>query len=223
MTRLQNDINSIKRALWEASSVFLACIIVTSILYLEVVIIGGTCGEDSLVEAMQVLLLFVSSILFLQVAETTKHIAGGMYLISGFILCMALRELDAVTDLIPYVSWVHLVAIAVSGSAWLAYKNKDTVIRGLAVFARSRASVFMMTGLVCVLIFSRLFGSKHIWYTLYDVERVRILKNVVEEGLEFFGDALIFASSMMIFRKYRSPTQTASDTEDHSYKDDVGP
>ena len=159
---------------------------------------------------------------FLQVAETTKHIAGGMYLISGFILCMALRELDAVTDLIPYLSWVHLVAIAVSGSAWLAYKNKDTVIRGLAVFARSRASVFMMTGLVCVLIFSRLFGSKHIWYTLYDVERVRILKNVVEEGLEFFGDALIFASSMMIFRKYRSPTQTASDTEDHSYKDDVG-
>lgn len=116
MTRLQNDINSIKRALWEASSVFLACIIVTSILYLEVVIIGGTCGEDSLVEAMQVLLLFVSSILFLQVAETTKHIAGGMYLISGFILCMALRELDAVTDLIPYLSWVHLVAIAVSAA-----------------------------------------------------------------------------------------------------------
>ncbi|NLE42869.1 MAG: hypothetical protein GX615_13725 [Lentisphaerae bacterium] len=197
MTDKDRDWKSIRHALYEAIGGFAACLAVTLTLFFEVVVLRGTCGEDSFVEASQVSMLFLSSVVFLKTALRHRDIAGGMVLIGGFLMCMAIRELDWVTDRLAHGSWVFFALAAAAFFIRLAVKNKETLVHGLAVFARSRACPFMMTGLLCVLVFSRLFGSKYIWYTLYDVERVRILKNVVEEGLEMFGMALILTSSIM--------------------------
>jgi len=199
MTDKDRDWRSIRRALYEAIGGFAACVTVTLLLFFEVVVLRGTCGEDSFVEASQVCMLFLSSLIFLRMAVLHREVAGGMFLIGGFLMCMAIRELDWVTDMVAHGSWVYFALAAAAYFIWLAVRNQVTIVHGLAVFARSRACPFMMTGLLCVLVFSRLFGSKYIWYTLYNVPSVRILKNVVEEGLEMFGMALILTSSFMTF------------------------
>ena len=195
------DWTSIRHALCEAGGSFAACLLVTLLLFLEIVVFGGTCAEDSFVEAAQVIMLFISAVIFFRIAHLQRDVAGGLYLVGGFLLCMAIRELDWFTDRIPHMHWSYVAWPAAGVCCWLANRNRPSILKGLGAFARSRASVFMTTGFLCVLVFSRLFGSKHIWDSLYDVGQVRTLKNVVEEGLEMFGDALILSSSVMVFAK----------------------
>lgn len=199
----KQDWRAIRRSAIEFAIGFFLCIAVTALLFYEVVILKSTCGEESSVEMVQFFLLLASSLIFLNLAVSQRNISGGMFLIGGFVLCMAIRELDWIIDQIPYMSWTYPVTLVVIASLWLAYRYKETTVHGIAVFAESRSSVLMMTGLLCVLVFSRLFGSKHIWYTLYDVDRVRILKNVVEEGLELFGDALIVTATLLFRNECR--------------------
>jgi len=195
MNQIQEDWASIRRAAVEFGLGFVFCLFVTGLLFYEVVVVGGNCGEDSTVEIAQFLLLVFSSVLFFKNAGSRSAFDGGSFLIGAFLLCMAIRELDFITDRIPYLSWSYFVAAVVAVAGGVAWRRWRSVIHGLAVFADSRACPFMTIGLLCVLIFSRLFGSKYIWYNLYDPDDVRIVKNVVEEGLELFGYALIATAS----------------------------
>jgi len=197
------DWSLIRRAAFESAIGFFLCMGVITLLFYEVVVMESTCGERSSVEMMQFLLLLSSSLMFLNLSVSRADILGGMFLIGAFILCMAIRELDWITDRIPYLSWAHLVTLVLILAMWIAVRNKETVVHGLAVFAESRASVWMIIGLLCVLVFSRLFGSKHIWYNLFEDERVRIIKNVVEEGLELFGYTLMTTAAILFRNESR--------------------
>lgn len=197
------DWSSIRRLAIEFTIGFFLCVAVTGLLFYEVVVMESTCGEESSVEMIQFLLLLSSSLIFLNLAVSRVDLSGGLFLIGAFILCMAIRELDWITDRIPYLSWSHLVTLVFLTALWIAYRNKETVVHGLAVFSESRASVWMIIGLLCVLVFSRLFGSKHIWYNLWDADRVRVLKNVVEEGLELFGYGLMTTAAILFRNECR--------------------
>ena len=199
----RHDWSLIRRAAFESAIGFFLCMGVIALLFYEVVVMESTCGERSSVEMIQFLLLFSSSLMFLNLSVSRADILWGMFLIGAFILCMAIRELDWITDRIPYLSWAHLVTLVLILAMWVAVRNKETVVHGLAVFAESRASVWMIIGLLCVLVFSRLFGSKHIWYNLFEDERVRIIKNVVEEGLELFGYTLMTTAAILFRNESR--------------------
>lgn len=212
------DWSSIRRSAFELVVGFVLCIFVVALLFYEIVIMESTCGERSSVEMIQFLLLLSSSLTFFNLAVSRADLSGGLFLIGAFVLCMAIRELDWITDRIPYLSWAHLVTLVLIAALWIAYRNKETVVHGLAVFSESRASVWMIIGLLCVLVFSRLFGSKHIWYNLWDADRVRVLKNVVEEGLELFGYALMMTASILFRNESRRTLRIQSTARPTSKK-----
>ena len=70
--------------------------------------------------------------------------------------------------------------------------GKENTIATLAAFMKSRSYTFIFIGLLIVLVFSRLFGMGELWETIMADHFNRTVKNVVEEGTELWGYALIF-------------------------------
>ncbi|EOW9564629.1 transporter, partial [Enterobacter hormaechei] len=53
-----------------------------------------------------------------------------------------------------------------------------------------------LSGLLAVLVFSRLFGMQVLWHDILEHGYMRVVKNVVEEGSESFGYMLCLAASL---------------------------
>ncbi|CAK6466123.1 hypothetical protein KLEPA_00100 (plasmid) [Klebsiella pneumoniae] len=70
----------------------------------------------------------------------------------------------------------------------------------------------MLSGLLAVLVFSRLFGMHGLWYSILEEGYARVVKNAVEEGSEFFGYMLFLTASIgyYCYFRYLAPTSTAA-------------
>ena len=61
----------------------------------------------------------------------------------------------------------------------------------------------LISGLLAILVFSRLFGMQALWLAILDDGYVRVVKNVVEEGSESFGYMLCLTASIGYFCTFR--------------------
>lgn len=61
----------------------------------------------------------------------------------------------------------------------------------------------MISGLLTILVFSRLFGTTMFWNLLLPNNYANIVKNIVQEGSEFFGYILCLFSSIYFMIKTR--------------------
>lgn len=199
----------IKHAITEWLLGAAVCVGVVGLVFLDIIVLGQRAGEDSFIEAGQVVIYFLSSIIFYNTGIKNRAISGGLHLIGGLLMCMAIRELDWLTDLFWHGSWKYPAYAAAAFSIFAAVRVKETILPGLEWFSKSRSSVYMMTGLLCVMIFSRLFGSGKIWFTLYDRTAIRIVKNAMEEGLELYGACYIFIAAVMVLRQSRHERKRA--------------
>ncbi|AWH87705.2 hypothetical protein [Limnobaculum parvum] len=90
---------------------------------------------------------------------------------------------------------------------YASFNIKNTLVQ-LANFTCSPNYGFMISGLVCILIFSRLFGMKYLWYHLHPEQPHFLMYNVkaaVEEGAELFGYSLCLIASLFYYYEHRSP------------------
>lgn len=168
-----------------------ACGAAWAMLWAELHIHGGTCGEDSPVEFAQLLLLLATGILLWWAAGRHRPLRGGLALAGGFFLAAAARECDAWLD--PLAKWAWLVpslGVTAVAVAW-AWRNRESVVPGLAAACRTRHFGLLAAGLAVLLGFSRLFGWKAMWLPLLGEEHYRIVKNAAEEGMELLGVVLI--------------------------------
>lgn len=176
---------------------------VVGLIYYDIAIRKGSVGESSIVEMTQVFFLAVSVAVFYYKAYKYPEIRGGMVLVGSFLLCAVLRELDFLFDQTP-VHWTIPVTLTVIISVvYSFFRNYNSTKYGIFSFMSGRSFSTMSVGLIVVLVYSRLFGSKKIWTTLFDDSiKLRIVKNAIEEGLELLGYSLIFLAVMgIIFSK----------------------
>ncbi|CDL60957.1 FIG00731417: hypothetical protein [Klebsiella pneumoniae IS39] len=54
----------------------------------------------------------------------------------------------------------------------------------------------MISGLLAILVFSRLFGMHGLWYAVLEENYARVVKNTVEEGSESFGYMLCLTATL---------------------------
>ena len=163
---------------------------VVGCIYLDVTV-HQNIVENSFVEFGQEWLLFATTALFAWQAIAKRQ--GGLWLVAGFFGCMFIRELDAYFDMIVHGAWKYfaLVVIAfVFFKAWCL--GKENTIASLAAFMKTHSFVFIFIGLLIVLIYSRLFGMGELWMAIMGDDFNRTIKNVVEEGSELWGYALVF-------------------------------
>ena len=117
-------------------------------------------------------------------------------LIGGFFLAMLIRELDGLFDLLSHGSWVWFALLATAGSLLLPLRHLRQTLSQLAEYTRTPYYGMMISGLLAILVFSRLFGMHGLWYAVLEENYARMVKNTVEEGSESFGYMLCLTATL---------------------------
>lgn len=78
-------------------------------------------------------------------------------------------------------------------------------LRGLADFVTHPGYGMMCAGLLCILVFSRLFGMSVLWQTLMLDGYNRVVKNMVEEGCELLGYGLCLLATLSYMKTVFAP------------------
>ncbi|MDB2687221.1 hypothetical protein N9Y42_08405 [Mariniblastus sp.] len=161
---------------------------------------GMKFGENSGTELMQQSLLLMTSFTFFIVGFTSQsHKAIGALFGAGFMVLMY-RELDAHLDEMFHGAWFFFAILIAGVMVALVIRQKKQIWENLDEFYSTYAFGIFLSGLMSVLVFSRIFGAKTVWRALFDVEKLetkqRWAKNAVEEGSELFGYSLLFIAAV---------------------------
>lgn len=171
-------------------------IIVNLALRIDFVLFNGSVGEVSVTEMLQQLLLIIASGSFAYLARKKTEVKHAALLISAFFGVMFIREMDFWFDKIVHGAWV-VPALLVSGSAiFYAIKNGKRTIDQLALILASPHMNLLVTGVMLLLVFSRLFGMGSFWHNVMGDDYVRVVKNIAEEGTELLAYCLIAFASL---------------------------
>ena len=161
------------------------------LIYLDVQAIKDSVGEISLTEVSQALCLLLTVTLFSRTAWQQAESRGFYVLVTGFFLCMLIREHDFLFDLIRHGAWVYPALAVTLAALLMALIWRHTVIGPMAAFTRLQGYHQLILGLVVVLVFSRVFGTGSLWRAVMLDEYQNLYKSVIQEGLELFGYLLI--------------------------------
>ncbi len=151
------------------------------VLYLEVLYLKNIDSEKSLIENVQRLYLAIISIIFFFYAFKHKKFRGGFVLIGGFVLCMLIRENDELSDRWFHGSWKYFALLVAVVCIIYAIKHANTSLDGLCHFIKTRNYAIFVTGLIVVLLVSRLFGVGEIWTTIMQDDYAHVVINIVGE------------------------------------------
>ena len=115
---------------------FLFCALLSGLAYgLYVLNLEVRVPVESVIELGQETLLLASGLLMVWTARRERVLAGGLWLIAGFLLTLFIRELDGWMDDIAPHFWVYVAIIWLCAVAWLV---KDAGLR--TVIRASRTS-----------------------------------------------------------------------------------
>lgn len=169
-------------------------ILVVGLIYFDIKTFGNIY-EKSFVEAGQEFFLIGTSLIFMYLAR--KKGASGLWLVAGFFVCMFIREMDAYFDDLFHGSWKYF---ALASACFFTFKawseGKEKSIKSLAFYMQSPAFTTMSFGMIVVLFFSRAMGMGKLWKLIMGENFNRVVKNVVEEGIELFGYSIIFLAAV---------------------------
>lgn len=140
--------------------------------------------------------LAVIVLVHLLLARKYAHLRYSNILIGGFFLAMLIRELDGLFDLLSHGSWVWFALLATAGSLLLPLRHLRQTLSQLAEYTRTPYYGMMISGLLAILVFSRLFGMHGLWYAVLEENYARVVKNTVEEGSESFGYMLCLTATL---------------------------
>ncbi len=171
-------------------------IIANSVLRIDFVLLNGNVGEISVTEMLQQLLLIVSSGSFVYLARKRNEVKNAAVLISAFFAVLFIREMDFWFDKIAHGAWVFPAALVAGSAVVYAVKNGKRTIDQLALILASPHMNLLVTGVMLLLVFSRLFGMGSFWHNVMGDDYVRAVKNIAEEGTELLAYCLIAFASL---------------------------
>ncbi|MEX2977471.1 hypothetical protein AB4J97_11175 [Serratia fonticola] len=192
---MQQDLSIIIRKLcvFLLSGICLAFLM--GLIFIDVHWLHNFVSETSLTEVTQEFILVAIALSFFISAYRQAEHRHARVLIGGFFLCMLIREMDFVFDMLRHGAWVWFALAVTLICALYALKELPATLRGLAHFFSHSSYGVMFSGLLCILVFSRLFGMQLLWHELLLDGYHRVVKNMVEEGCELFGYSLcLFAT-----------------------------
>lgn len=168
--------------------------------YCDLFLLNNSVQEQSIVEYCQDAILAIMALLFAKQAQQQAEYRSGFVLITGFILCMLIREMDQFFDQFRHSLWILPASIVAIVSITYALLHAKQTIAELSHFVRNHYYFIFMLGLVIVLVSSRLLGTKYIWQQAMGEHYLRIVKHIIEECLELLGYCFMLASTILFSR-----------------------
>lgn len=156
---------------------------------------GRVLSEISYTEFLQSIFILTTSVAFFINYLKQGSIKGLALLISGFFLVILIRESDFYFDQIMRKLW-FITALVVTAITFVVYwPNRKSFNKEVAAFTAKPSYGMMVSGMLIVLIFSRLFGKGDFWEELMGQNYLRNVKDVVEEGTELLGYMLVLMAT----------------------------
>ncbi len=171
-------------------------------------------SESSATELLQETLLFCTTLSFAYTAYKDPSVRHFSVLITGFFACMLIREFDGLLDTIQHGFWVYPATLVALFSIIHALKAPDKTLSAFAKFVQSRHFISLSIGMTLLLVFSRIFGMGDLWQGILGPDYERIIKRVVEEGLEVLGYTVIFYAAMGYLKSFLAGQQLTTKTAD---------
>ncbi|MBC8207006.1 MAG: hypothetical protein H8E68_07630 [Kiritimatiellaeota bacterium] len=153
-------------------------------------------AETGPVEIMQTVFALLTALVFLFAGRVDRNKAPCGIVLFTFLFCAVIRESDYVLDtLVCRHAWKTLVAVVLVFLTLYVWRNAKSVGRALMSFMNQPSFGILLSGLLVLVVFSRLFGYGPFWKAIMDDSSYRTVKTIVEEGVELMGYFLILVSS----------------------------
>lgn len=154
-------------------------------------------SEKTLTEHMQDFMSFFSCMLFLYAARVDKKLNIAATLLGALMAMMFVRESDSLLD--QYVfdgAWQTIVCLIFVCVLIFLWGQFFSIYASLKEYSLQSSFGTFLAGFVTILAFSRLMGRASFWQAVMGDSYMRIVKNIVEEGIETLGYTLIFISAV---------------------------
>ncbi len=171
-------------------------VMMMSAIYIDVNWMNNAMHETSLTETLQEFMLASIAVMFFWSAHRRPGLRGALILVGGFYSCMLIRELDFVFDMVKHGSWIWFALATTAACLALALRSPRGTLDGLVAFITNRCWLMTVSGMLVVLVFSRLFGMHQLWQHLMLDGYNRVVKNIAEEGTELLGYSLCWLASV---------------------------
>ncbi len=196
MVQHENTITKlILKLILQATLVVLAVLIVS----LDVGSFEQGKSEHLLTEISQEICILAAAILFGFAAKYDLQARGFFILVMGLFATMLIRESDAMLDQIQHGFWVFPALLVSLGSIVYARKCPGTVKSPMLQHMDSKNFVYINIGLIIILIFSRTFGSGHLWREIMGADYSTVYKTVIQEGIELLGYIFVLYGSVLVW------------------------
>ncbi len=185
---------------WLVLRIFLYALLLGGIAYGT--LLGAVCygevffKEVGPVEISQVFFSLITALLFLAVGRIDRNRESLVLVLAGFFFCISVRESDYFLDiLIGRHTWKVIVSAILILIALYIKKNGKRVVVSAIEFVNQPSFGVFLSGLLVLIVFSRLFGYGGFWKTIMDDASYRTVKTIVEEGVELMGCSLLLISA----------------------------
>jgi hypothetical protein len=185
-----------KFLLIEFSTLFLLMLFIATSIHIDTAVLKNNLSEISVTEFSQSGFVLIAIVAFFKKIAKEPKSTGLFILISGFFTMIFIREADYYLDFVYHGFWKIPVFIVFCTSSFFAFKNKDSILPPFFAYSSTKAFTYTFIGVLMTIVFSRLFGTGSLWKDIATVDS-RLVKTVVQEGLELFGYALILIGSIL--------------------------
>lgn len=148
-------------------------------------------GEASFTESAQLLMLALTSLSFFQLTKNKSSVNYAAVLVSGFFTVLFLREMDVWFDMIAHGSWVYPALAVTLFSCYIAYTGGNQTLNQMAALLNTRYMPVLITSVVVLLVFTRLYGMSSFWQSVMGDNYFREIKNISEEATELMAYSII--------------------------------
>lgn len=158
---------------------------------------ASTYSETSITERLHDLYAFLSCLLFLSVAYINQQYRPAAILVAALMGMLFIRELDAVLDEQVFDgAWQTIVCIIIAATAFYLYRLQLPIKQSLLDYARTNSAGIFFSGLMVLIVFSRLIGRGAFWQAVMGENYIRVVKNIAEEGTEVMGYMLLLIAAL---------------------------
>ncbi|MBM4153190.1 MAG: hypothetical protein FJ220_06685 [Kiritimatiellaceae bacterium] len=161
------------------------------------------------VEIAQTVFALSAALFFLLAAKRDSSKVPATVLITGVMCCFCIREWDYLLD--EYAgkhAWKIGVTLVLLGMSVYLVSNLRAVHLSIRKFTHLPSFGVFLSGFLVLFAFSRLFGYGPFWKAIMDDSNYRMVKTIVEEGVETMGYFLILVSALEFFHEARIHTRS---------------
>jgi hypothetical protein len=195
-----------------ALRVFIYAVILAAIAY--GMLWGAVVYDDAFfdelgpVEILETVFALSAAIGFLLAGRKDPSKTACSVLLASLFFCAFVRESDYLLDtLVGRHAWEIGVAAILIGAAFYTVRHFRDVYVSVLKFIQLPSFGILLSGLLVLIVFSRLFGYGPFWKAIMDNASYRTVKTIVEEGVEQMGYFLIFVSACEYWQEARMRTR----------------